>query len=128
MSILVNNTTKLICQGITGSSGAFHTKGCLEYGTNVVGGVTPNKGGQKDRVDEVDLFNFIQYYRKRSTNRSLIMATNRIKLKTPNGDSVIETFADKEEYYLKMGYTKDSDTVKKPVFSNKAKFKKEENK
>ena len=56
------------------------------------------------------------------------MATNRIKLKTPNGTSEIETFADKEEYYLKMGYTKDSDNVKKPVFSNKAKFKKEENK
>ena len=56
------------------------------------------------------------------------MATNRIKLKTPNGDSVIETFADKEDYYLKMGYTKVNDAVKKPVFSNKAKFKKEENK
>jgi len=56
------------------------------------------------------------------------MATNRIKLKTPNGTSEIETFADKEEYYLKMGYTKANDTVKKPMFSNKAKFKKEENK
>ena len=56
------------------------------------------------------------------------MATNRIKLKTPDGNSVIETFADKEEYYLKMGYTRVQDTVKKPVFSNKAKFKKEENK
>jgi hypothetical protein len=52
------------------------------------------------------------------------MATNRIKLKTPDGNSVIETFADKEEYYLKMGYTKVSDTVIKPkVFSNKAKYK-----
>ena len=56
------------------------------------------------------------------------MATNRIKLKTPNGDSVIETFADKEDYYLKMGYTKVGVTVKKPMFSNKAKFKKEDNK
>jgi succinyl-CoA synthetase alpha subunit len=48
MSILVNKRTKVICQGITGSAGAFHTKGCLDYGTKVVGGVTPGKGGQKD--------------------------------------------------------------------------------
>jgi len=48
MSILVNSETRVICQGITGSAGAFHTKGCLEYGTKMVGGVTPGKGGQKD--------------------------------------------------------------------------------
>src|SRR5688572_17941035 len=48
MSILVNKNTRVICQGITGSAGAFHTKGCLEYGTKMVGGVTPGKGGQKD--------------------------------------------------------------------------------
>jgi succinyl-CoA synthetase alpha subunit len=48
MSILVNKDTRVICQGITGAAGAFHTKGCLEYGTKMVGGVTPGKGGQKD--------------------------------------------------------------------------------
>src|ERR1700759_2216902 len=48
MSILVNKSTKVICQGITGSAGAFHTKLCLEYGTKMVGGVTPGKGGTKD--------------------------------------------------------------------------------
>ena len=48
MSILVNKNTKVITQGITGSAGAFHTKGCLEYGTKMVGGTTPGKGGQKD--------------------------------------------------------------------------------
>src|SRR4029453_15300409 len=48
MSILVNKDTKVITQGITGSAGAFHTKQCLEYGTKMVGGVTPGKGGQKD--------------------------------------------------------------------------------
>lgn len=48
MSILVNNDTKLICQGITGSAGQFHTTQCLKYGTQVVGGVTPGKGGQTD--------------------------------------------------------------------------------
>jgi succinyl-CoA synthetase alpha subunit len=46
MSILVNSETKVICQGITGSVGAFHTRGCKEYGTKMVGGVTPGKGGQ----------------------------------------------------------------------------------
>jgi succinyl-CoA synthetase alpha subunit len=48
MSILINRDTKVITQGITGSAGAFHTKGCLDYGTQMVGGVTPGKGGQKD--------------------------------------------------------------------------------
>jgi succinyl-CoA synthetase alpha subunit len=48
MSILVDKQTKVICQGITGSAGAFHTRGCLEYGTKMVGGVTPGKGGAKD--------------------------------------------------------------------------------
>lgn len=46
MSILINSETRVICQGITGSVGAFHTRGCLEYGTKMVGGVTPGKGGQ----------------------------------------------------------------------------------
>jgi len=48
MSILVGKNTKVICQGITGTAGAFHTKGCLEYGTKMVGGVTPGKGGTRD--------------------------------------------------------------------------------
>jgi succinyl-CoA synthetase alpha subunit len=48
MSILVNKDTKVICQGITGSAGAFHTKQCLDYGTKMVGGVTPGKGGRQD--------------------------------------------------------------------------------
>ena len=47
MSILVDRNTKLITQGITGQAGAFHTKQCKEYGTKVVGGVTPGKGGEE---------------------------------------------------------------------------------
>ena len=45
MPILVDSSTRLICQGITGSQGSFHTEQCIEYGTTVVGGVTPGKGG-----------------------------------------------------------------------------------
>ena len=51
MSILVNAQTKVICQGITGSFGGAHTKGCYLYGTQLVGGVTPGKGGQKFEID-----------------------------------------------------------------------------
>jgi succinyl-CoA synthetase alpha subunit len=46
MSILINKQTRVICQGITGSAGLFHTNGCAQYGTKMVGGVTPGKGGQ----------------------------------------------------------------------------------
>jgi succinyl-CoA synthetase alpha subunit len=46
MSILINKNTRVICQGITGKVGQFHTKGCLDYGTKMVGGVTPGKGGE----------------------------------------------------------------------------------
>jgi len=45
MSILVNKDSKIICQGITGSQGSFHTEQCIEYGTQVVAGVTPGRGG-----------------------------------------------------------------------------------
>ena len=46
MSILVSKDSKIICQGITGSQGTFHTEQCIAYGTQVVGGVTPGRGGQ----------------------------------------------------------------------------------
>ena len=46
MSILVNKDTKVIVQGFTGKEGSFHAEQCLDYGTQIVGGVTPNKGGQ----------------------------------------------------------------------------------
>ena len=47
MSILINKETRVICQGITGRAGEFHSKNCLEYGTKLVAGVTPGKGGQE---------------------------------------------------------------------------------
>jgi succinyl-CoA synthetase alpha subunit len=47
MSILVNKNSKIVCQGITGNQGSFHSKQCIEYGTNVVAGVTPGRGGEE---------------------------------------------------------------------------------
>ena len=46
MSILVNKDSKIVCQGITGNQGSFHTEQCIEYGTQVIGGVTPGRGGE----------------------------------------------------------------------------------
>lgn len=58
MSILVDENTKLLVQGITGSEGSFHTKRCMAYGTRVVAGVTPGKGGTS--FDGVPVFNEVE--------------------------------------------------------------------
>ncbi|MCG8587064.1 MAG: succinate--CoA ligase subunit alpha [Pirellulales bacterium] len=58
MSILINKSTRVICQGITGSVGSFHTKGCLDYGTRMVGGVTPGKGGES--VEGLPVFDTVE--------------------------------------------------------------------
>jgi succinyl-CoA synthetase alpha subunit len=62
MSILVNKETRLLVQGITGREGTFHTEQMIEYGTNVVSGVTPGKGGQWFGTDEkrVPIFNTVK--------------------------------------------------------------------
>ena len=47
MSVLIDRNSKIICQGITGNQGRFHTEQCIEYGTRVVAGVTPGRGGEE---------------------------------------------------------------------------------
>jgi succinyl-CoA synthetase alpha subunit len=72
MSVLVDKNTRLIVQGITGSAGAFHTRQCIEYGTNVVAGVTPGKGGQKFD-DKIPVFDTVwEAKQKTSCNVSMI--------------------------------------------------------
>lgn len=71
MSIFVNSQTKLLVQGITGQEGQFHTRQCIDYGTNVVAGVTPGKGGQF--MDKVPVFDTVADAREATgANASMI--------------------------------------------------------
>src|SRR4026208_536867 len=71
MSILINKSTRVICQGITGKAGAFHTKGCKEYGTQMVGGVTPGKAGET--VEGLPVFDtVIEAVEKTGANATMI--------------------------------------------------------
>jgi succinyl-CoA synthetase alpha subunit len=72
MSILVNSQTRVVVQGITGKEGQFHTRQCVAYGTNVVAGVTPGKGGQS--MDDVPVYNTVKEARGATgTNASMIL-------------------------------------------------------
>ena len=72
MSVLIGKNTKLLIQGITGSQGMLHTRGCRDYGTNVVAGVTPGKGGQD--FEGVPIFNTVQEAVKTTAaNASMIL-------------------------------------------------------
>jgi len=76
MSILINNNTRLLVQGITGRDGSFHTRQMLDYGTNVVAGVTPGKGGME--VEGVPVFNSLsEAVKKTEANTSVIFVPAR---------------------------------------------------
>jgi succinyl-CoA synthetase alpha subunit len=71
MSVLVDRETRLVVQGITGKEGSFHARACAAYGTQVVAGVTPGKGGQQ--LDDIPVFNTVaQAVKDQGANTSLI--------------------------------------------------------
>jgi succinyl-CoA synthetase alpha subunit len=85
MAVLVDQDTRVICQGITGSFGAVHTRGCLHYGTKMVGGVTPGKGGTKD-ANGLPVFDTVdQAVRATGANATMIFVPPGFA-----GDAVLE--------------------------------------
>ena len=77
MSILVNKDTKVVVQGITGSEGTFHSEQMIEYGTNIVAGVTPGKGGDKV-LDNIPVYNSVKEARdNHNVNASIIFVPPR---------------------------------------------------
>ena len=77
MSILVNNNTKVVVQGITGSEGTFHSEQMIEYGTNIVAGVTPGKGGNMV-LDNIPVYNSVKEARdNHDANASIIFVPPR---------------------------------------------------
>jgi succinyl-CoA synthetase alpha subunit len=87
MSIIVNKETKVIVQGITGSEGTFHSTQMLEYGTNIVAGVTPGKGGQKAINNTIPVFNKVSEAKEAvGANASIIFVPPVFA-----GDAIIES-------------------------------------
>ena len=91
MSILVNKKTKVICQGFTGTHGTFHSEQAINYGTNLVGGVTPKKGGQKHLG--LPVFNSVQEAKEKTqANATMIYVPPKFA-----GDAIIEAIESKIE-------------------------------
>jgi succinyl-CoA synthetase alpha subunit len=88
MAILVDSSTRLVCQGITGSAGGFHCRQMIEYGTNLVAGVTPGKGGQRFN-DTVPVYDTVaEAVEKEGANTSVIYVPAAFA-----GDAVMEAVA-----------------------------------
>ena len=89
MSVLVGKDTRLLVQGITGSAGAFHAKQMIEYGTRVVAGVTPGRGGEKFEGKVVPVFDTVVAARSRPPAR-----TRAVIFVPPPGaaDAILEAF------------------------------------
>ena len=84
MSIIINKKTRVIVQGITGSEGTFHSQQMIEYGTNIVAGVTPGKGGQKAINNTIPVFNTVKEAKeKTNANASIIFRISEFFVQVP---------------------------------------------
>ena len=91
MSVLVDKKTKVICQGFTGTHGTFHSEQAINYGTNLVGGVTPKKGGQRHLG--LPVFNSVQEAKEKTqANATMIYVPPKFA-----GDAIIEAIESKIE-------------------------------
>ena len=102
MSILVNKNTKVICQGFTGTHGTFHSEQAINYGTKLVGGVTPKKGGQKHLG--LPVFNTVQEAKEKT-------AADATMIYVPPpfaADSILEAISSKMESFSRNQVTKSS--------------------
>ena len=92
MSILVDKNTKLICQGFTGTHGTFHSEQAIKYGTQLVGGVTPKKGGQKHL--SLPVFNTVEEAKKSKGK----LKTQELRKRSKAAKSGIILFRKFEDY------------------------------
>ena len=112
MSVLVDNNTRVVVQGITGKEGSFHARQCIAYGTQVVAGVTPGKGGQK--MDEVPVFNTVKDavtkgYQKAQAETSFYEAGETLTSMSFEHPDSLQAFADTLGLTIKKSnlFTKD---------------------
>ena len=99
MSVLVNKNTKVICQGFTGKHGTFHSEQALKYGTKLVGGVTPKKGGQRHL--DLPVFDTVQEAKdKTSANATMIYVPPKFA-----GVAIIEAMEWVNQHALVLGVT-----------------------
>ena len=115
MSILVNKNTRVICQGFTGRQGTFHSEQAIQYGTNLVGGVTPGKGGQthlglpvfnevKEAIKETNADATVIYVPPKFAASSILEASNagiKIIVCITEGIPILEMLRSKKNNYQK---------------------------
>ena len=110
MSVLVNKDSKIIVQGFTGSEGTFHAGQMIDYGTNVVGGVTPGKGGQEHLGKPV--FNTVaDAVEKAAADTSIIFVSNHLPYTPKTSLSVLNNLAARLKQYILLYLHKNNETL-----------------
>ena len=108
MSILIDNNTRVVVQGITGGEGSFHTRQMVEYGSKVVAGVTPGKGGQN--VDGIPVFNWVEgkltgyYVRRYIDSAQRFDEVPRLSERRIAAYDLLDEIADEADTHLAMSF------------------------